>query len=126
MELIAQIKSYLEKKGSPFADVTPYLLKQKHWRLAIGISAIESQFCTKKLYLNCWGIGGDSAYRHYNSLEEGIEDFDNLIERRQARGKWLTVESMNCSYVVPCNRNWVRVVNSTLKDLDEIISRTME
>ena len=124
-EFASQIKSYLEGKKSPLAEKTDYLLTKKHWKLLIAISAIESQWCTRKLYLNCWGIGGDYAYRRYATLEEGIDDADALISRWQAKGKWLTVESMNGSYVVPRNPTWVRTVNSVIKDLNAIARRTM-
>jgi len=124
-ELEAQVRSYLEDRDSPLAEVVPYILSKKHWQLLIGISAIESQFCTRKLYLNCWGIGGDYAYRHYASLEEGIDDTDALIARWQAKGKWMTPEQMNCSYVVPCNPNWVKAVKSTISELNAIVSRTV-
>lgn len=123
-ELVAQAQSYLESQNSPLAKVTPHILAKKHWRLIIGISAIESQFCTRKLYLNCWGIGGDFAYRHYPTLEAGVDDVDALISHWQAKGKWLTPRAMNCSYVVPCNENWVKTVNSVISDLDAIVQRT--
>lgn len=117
-ELVAQVRSYLEKKKSPLAEVTPYLLKKKHWRLILGISAIESQWCNRKVYLNCWGIMNASGdLRHFSSLEEGIDYTDSLIERRQRQGMWLTIEDFNCSYVVPCNQTWVDVVTKTVQEL---------
>lgn len=118
MELNSQVRGFLESKKSPLAQETDYLLTQKHWKLLIAISAIESQYCTKQLGWNCWGIGGDSAYRHYSSIIEGIKDANDLIERWQKKGRWLTVDDMNCHYVQPCNPNWVRVVNKVLKQLD--------
>ena len=112
-----QVREYLESKDSPLAPETDLLLQQKHWRLLIAISAIESQYCKRQLGFNCWGIGGDSAYRHYGSVREAIVDANNLIERWQQRGRWLTVEDMNCHYVQPCNPNWVKVVNKVLVEL---------
>lgn len=118
IELNARIESFLESKDSPLAPETDYLLEHKHWKLLIAISAIESQYCKRKLSFNCWGIGGDSAYRHYESIREAITDADALITRWQARGRWHTVEDMNCHYVQPCNPNWVRVVNATLAEIE--------
>ena len=112
-----QVKEFLESKNSPLAPETDVLLQQKHWKLLIAISAIESQYCTRQLGNNCWGIGGDSAYRHYGSVREAIIDANALIEKWQARGRWLTVEDMNCHYVQPCNPNWVNVVNKVLAEL---------
>ena len=119
IELNHQVRGFLESKESPLAPETDYLLQQKHWKLLIAISAIESQYCTKQIGLNCWGITKfTGGYRKYDSIKEGIKDANDLIERWQLKGRWLTVESMNCSYVVPCNPNWVRVVNKVLNQLD--------
>lgn len=115
-----KLENYLKSKKSPLSDEVEFLLSKKHWRLLVAISAIESQYCKRKIDWNCWGIGGDSAYRHYDSLQEAIADADALITRWQDRGRWLTVDDMNCHYVQPCNPNWVLVVNQTLKDLENL------
>jgi len=111
------VRFFLEEKNSPLADETEFLLTQKHWRLLIAISAIESEYCKRQIAHNCWGIGGDSAYRYYSSYRAAIQDANDFITNWQERGRWLTVEDMNCSYVVPCNENWVRVVNQNLSKL---------
>lgn len=116
------VRDYLKSKKSPLAEEVDFLLQQKHWKLLIAISHIESQFCKIKIAYNCWGVGGDSAYRRYSSYKEAIKDANDLIERWQLRGRWLTIDDMNCHYVVPCNPNWVNVVNLTLKDLDALIA----
>ena len=118
-QLNSEVRAFLEVKKSPLAPHTDLLLEQKHWRLLIAISAIESQYCTRQLGYNCWGIGGDAAYKKYASLPDAILDAENLITKWQAKGRWLTVEDMNCSYVVPCSPNWVRVVNKTLTELEK-------
>ena len=95
-------------------------MSQKHWKLLIAVSAIESQYCKRQLGNNCWGVTDlKGKYRIYNSFAEGIKDTNDLIEHWQQKGRWLTVEDMNCSYVVPCSPNWVRVVNKVLKDLPQ-------
>lgn len=117
-----RIRGFLESKESPLAPETKFLLTQKHWKLLVAISAIESQYCKRQLGNNCWGIGGDSAYRHYSSIKSSIQDANDLIEHWQEKGRWFTVEDMNCHYVVPCNDNWVNVVNRVLAELEvEII-----
>jgi hypothetical protein len=115
--LSVRVQAYLEAKNSPMAPDTEFLMEQEHWRLLIAISAIESQFCKRQLGYNCWGVGGDSAYRHYSSFRAAIVDANDLITRWQTRGRWLTIEDMNCHYVVPCSENWVRVVNATLEEI---------
>lgn len=117
------IGEFLASKNSPLAQEVSLLMRQKHWKLLIAISAIESQYCTRKLGNNCWGIGGDSSYRYYASIDDAIIDANNLIEYWQAKGRWLTVEDMNGHYVVPSNPNWVAVVNKNLNDIERIISR---
>ena len=114
-----KVLAYLQSKQSPLShDEVGLLVEQKHWRLLIAVSAIESQYCKRQLGYNCWGIGGDSAYRHYKNFSEAIIDANALIEKWQQRGKWLTPEQMNCSYVVPCNENWVRTVNKVLQEIE--------
>lgn len=115
-----EVQAFLQKKHSPLADNVAVLLQQKQWRLIIAISAIESSYCLHSIGNNCWGIKGGDGYRQYPTLAAAIPDVESLIERRQAQGKWLTVESMNCSYVVPCNPNWVAVVNQNLIQLNKI------
>jgi hypothetical protein len=123
-ELPTRLREFLESKQSPLAPDTEFLLELKHWKLLVAISAIESQYCKRQLGYNCWGIGGDSAYRYYSSFRAAAQDANDLIERWQTKGKWLTVEEMNGSYVVPASENWVRVVNKVIKELDDIQSRT--
>lgn len=117
----AVIEEYLRSKGSPLADHTETLLAQKNWKLLIAISAIESQFCKRKIAYNCWGIGGDSAYRHYDGYDEAIVDAEQVIEGWQAKGRWLTVSDMNGHYVVPYNPNWEAVVNRTLQEIENLL-----
>lgn len=118
-QLNTNLREFLESKNSPLAPETDYLLEHKHWKLLVAVSAIESQYCVRQLGWNCWGIGGDSAYRHYDSIRDAIDDADNLIEHWQEKGRWLTVEDMNCHYVVPCNETWVKVVNENLEKLEQ-------
>jgi hypothetical protein len=116
----SELEIYLTTKESPLAPDAKFLVTLKHWRLVVAISAIESQFCKRQLYNNCWGIGGDSAYRHYSSFKSAAQDANDLIEHWQEKGRWLTVEDMNCSYVQPCNENWVRTTNLILGELERI------
>ena len=119
LKLKAEVRVFLKQKGSPLASHTDLLLEQEHWKLIIAISAIESTYCKHQRGNNCWGItDSNGEYKSYASLDDAIIDVNDLITRWQAKGKWLTVESMNCSYVVPCNPNWVTVVNSVVKKLE--------
>jgi len=115
-----KIKEYLEIKKSPLSEHAEKLACQKHWRILIAISKIESQFCKKKKGFNCWGIGGTGKYRTYSGYDEAITDANDFIERWQQRGRWLTIEDMNGHYVQPKNDNWERVVKATIKELEDI------
>lgn len=114
------VEEYLRARNSPLADHAAVLLEQEHWELLIAISRIESQYCTRKIAFNCWGIGGDSAYKRYASYDEAIRDAEALITKWQDKGRWLSVEDMNCSYVVPCSANWEAVVKAELKSVMRI------
>lgn len=120
---VGALKSYLESKSSPLSGYVPELLAQPEWRMLVAVSAIESQFCRRKIGFNCWGIGGGYGYRIYGSYPEAIEDAGELLSRRRAQGRWTDVESMDCSYVYPCNRNWVAVVSSTLAEVESLIPK---
>lgn len=116
---VDEVTYYLETKNSPLANHVETLLEQEHWKLIVAVSAIESQFCIRQLGNNCWGITKVSGgYKSYASFDEGIIDANGLITRWQARGRWHTVEDMNCHYVVPCNPNWVWLVNAILDELE--------
>lgn len=121
-----EVRAFLESKNSPLAPHTDFLLQQEHWKLLIAISAIESQYCTRQLGNNCWGIGGDSNYQKYGSVEDAILSANGLITRWQAKGRWLTVEDFNCHYVVPCNQNWVNVVNQVLEKINAIENKQLQ
>lgn len=118
------IREFLTEKKSPLAPETEFLMRQKHWRLLIAISAIESQYCKRQIAFNCWGIGGDSVYRHYSSIRAAILDANDLIEHWQERGRWLTVEDMDGHYVVPANPNWVLTVNKVLNQINQYERRS--
>lgn len=115
-----KVVAYLQNKKSPLSSSEVSLLvEQKHGDLLIALMGIESQFCKRQLGYNCFGVGGDSAYRHYNNFSESIIDADALITRWQERGRWLTVADMNGHYVQPYNPNWERVVNKILNDIKD-------
>lgn len=122
-KLEQSVRGFLESKSSPLAQETEFLMAQKHWKLLIAISAIESQYCKRQLGNNCWGIGGDSDYRRYSSIRAATQDANDLIDYWQQKERWLTVEDMNCHYVQPCNPNWVKVVNKVLSELNEYEQR---
>lgn len=115
-----KVQTYLESKDSPLASDAEFLIELEHWKLLVAISAIESQYCIRQLGNNCWGVGGDTSYRTYSSFRAAAVDANDLISDWQTKGRWLTVEDMNCHYVVPCNPNWVHTVNKVLSELNAL------
>ena len=118
--LAEKIEKYLAEKKSPLAEYSEALAGQKHWRLIIAISHIESGWCKKGTAHNCWGIKGSSGYRKYAGYEEAITDANRVIEKQQERGRWLTVDDMNGSYNQPGSPNWAKVVKGTIRELETI------
>src|SRR3989344_6013081 len=54
-----KMREYLASKNSPLTNYTDILLEQDNYRLIIGISFAESNFCKRNIRPhNCWGIGG--------------------------------------------------------------------
>ena len=115
-----RVEQFLASKHSPLASHVDVLMAQPHWKLIIAISAIESQYCKESIGNNCWGIkdGAGDGYRKYQNLDKAIPDVERLLAFRQSKGQWLTVESMDGSYVVPKNPNWVYTVNWVLNKLN--------
>ena len=123
--LTDEVQKYLQSKNSPLAPESAFLVQQKHWKLIIAISDAESSFCKHQLFFNCWGIKAgpgqphtDQGYAKYKSLQDAIKQTNDFIEKWQAKGKWLTPEQMNCSYVVPCSPNWLHTVKTILQELN--------
>lgn len=124
--LADQVAQYLIKKKSPLKDHAAYLVQQPHWKLIVAVSAIESTYCQHQLFYNCWGIKAakgqattDQGYAKYKDYDDAILATETLLAKWQNKGRWLTPEDMNCSYVVPCSPNWVYVVKKTLKELEK-------
>jgi hypothetical protein len=113
------LQDYLAKRGSPLADYADHLLKQENWKLVIAISNGESGLCKHQLAYNCWGITRSRGLERYESFAEGITDANAVIDKYVSRGAD-TPEEMVRRYVAWNNRNWVRAVNQTLNQLEQL------
>ena len=110
---------YLEKKKTPFAEVSDIIAEQKHWKLILAISFAESTFGRNCVDNNCSNIGvkpGHDYWRKYASLGDWVKDFNKLLERRYS--DW-TLEEMNGVYVQPKNPNWLAATRQILEELHE-------
>lgn len=111
---------YLQSKKSPLADYADVIIQQPNWKKIIAISAIESGFCTRKISYNCWGIGGDSAYRHYKSYTHAILDAEKVMEKYQSK----SYSQMNGVYNQPGSKNWLNTTTKIDAELTAIEKRT--
>jgi len=115
-----KLKKYFETKNSPFAQDEKALdafVNSKNMKLMVAISFVESTFGKRCYYFNCSGIGGAPPHlRKYNSYEEWIHDFDDLLERRY---KDLPPEEFIGLYVQPGSANWLYGVKQVLSEFEQ-------
>lgn len=115
---IANLEEYLQSKKSPLAAKAEVLLEQYHFRLVIGISFAESNFCKHQIRPNnCWGIGGGYP-ESYPTLADGITRANNLIERYHDNGM-TTPKLMRNTWVGWQNHNWVLAVDQVTQELED-------
>jgi hypothetical protein len=114
-----KLKAYLTSKKSPFAQDDKALdafVNSKNMKLMVAISFVESTFGKNCYYYNCSGIGGTPPnLRKYNSYEEWIKDFDDLLERRY---KDLPPEKFIGLYVQPGSPNWLYGVKQVIGEFE--------
>jgi hypothetical protein len=115
-----KLKASLASKKSPFAEDDKALdafVASKNMKLMVAISFVESTFGKNCYYYNCSGIGGTPPnLRKYDSYEEWIVDFDDLLERRY---KDLPPEKFIGLYVQPGSPNWLYGVKQVLAEFEE-------
>ena len=111
------LREYLTSKKSPMADEAEVLLQQYHYRLIIGISFAESNFCKHQIRANnCWGIGGRSP-ETYPTLSDGIIRANNLIQKYHDGGL-TNPQLMRTRWVGWENNSWVRAVEQVTTTLE--------
>ncbi len=116
---LAPLRAYLESKNSPMAPYAEHLLKQYHYRLIIGISFAESNFCKIQIRIrNCWGIGGTRP-ESYASYEEAITRANNLIQKYHDGGL-TTPERMRTRWVGWKNTSWPIAVSQVTSKLESM------
>lgn len=114
---IEKLEEYLTSKKSPLTKEAEVLLKQYHFRLIIGVSFAESNFCKHQIRPNnCWGIGGGYP-ESYPTLADGITRANNLIERYHNNGM-TTPKLMRNTWVGWTNQNWVLAVEQITSELE--------
>lgn len=114
---IALLQEYLQSKRSPLASEADVLLTQYHYRLIIGISFAESNFCKIQIRPNnCWGIGGTRP-ESYETLSDGIIRANNLIQKYHNNGM-TTPKLMRNTWVGWHNNRWILAVEQISRELE--------
>lgn len=114
---VSGLQRYLEDKRSPMAPYAETLLGQYHYRLIIGISFAESNFCKYNIRpYNCWGIGGGRP-ESYADYPAAFERADQLIERYHNRGM-TTPKTMRTTWVGWHNDNWIIAVEQVIREME--------
>ncbi|OGE77840.1 MAG: hypothetical protein A2751_02225 [Candidatus Doudnabacteria bacterium RIFCSPHIGHO2_01_FULL_46_14] len=113
----APLREYLKSKNSPMAEHAEELLKHYHYRLIIGISFAESNFCKRNIRPhNCWGIGGGKP-EVYTDYAAAFERANALIQKYHDGGL-TTPKLMRNRWVGWQNNSWIVAVNQVTKDLE--------
>lgn len=114
---IQELREYLLSKNSPMAPEAGILLEQYHYRLILGISFAESNFCRYQIMPNnCWGIGGGNP-ESYPTLSDGIIRANGLIQKYQDQGM-KNPRLMLETWVGWRNHNWVLAVEQITQELE--------
>lgn len=112
------LKEYLLSKRSPMSPHAENLLQHYHYRLIIGISFAESNFCKHQIRPhNCWGIGGGWP-ESYPTYEAAFTRANQLIQRYHDNGM-TTPKLMRSTWVGWKNDNWIIAVEQAIDELEE-------
>lgn len=94
-------KRYSEIECKIFKRAKKHGLSNNHAFMLMAISKHETGSWTSsifKSYYNMGGIIGSNGFRHYNSLDEGIEDFVNLLDKYYINNGRNTIELIGAKY----------------------------
>ncbi len=123
--LTKNLKSYLEKHGSPLAQYAEEIPNFPQWQRALAISWVESNFgkhCPGKSN-NCSGIGvapGHPLWRTYPTKLDWFEDLSKLLEKPIYKERYTTCKKMKGIYVYPGSSNWVYGCEKKLNELNQL------
>lgn len=113
------LAAYLKDKRSPMAEQAKAILEQNNYRLLLGISFAESNFCKYQIRTyNCWGIGGTNP-EAYHTYAEAFARADELIQKYQDSGL-VTPQQMRNRWVGWQNHSWPIAVSQVVSDLETI------
>jgi len=115
---VQPLREYLASKNSPMTPHAEELLKNYHYRLIIGISFAESNFCKRNIKPhNCWGIGGGKP-EQYKDYAHAFARANQLIQKYHDGGL-TTPALMRNRWVGWKNDGWIRAVNQVTLALEQ-------
>ena len=124
--LAAEVRKYLESKGSPLAVYSEEIVKQPQWQRALAISYVESNFGKHCADNNCSGIGVSPkhpSWRRYPTKLEWFKDMNALLEKPIYKERYTNCKAMMGVYVVPGSPRWLNGCNQVSNDLLAITER---
>ncbi len=127
--LVEKLEAYLKKHNSPLAEYSPQIIQEKHWKKALAISWVESNFGRRCADNNCSGIGvapGHPAWRKYSTKLDWFKDMNVLMDKPLYSEKYNTFRKMKGIYVYPGSENWVRGAEQKFAELTELEEQARE
>ncbi len=127
--LVEKLEAYLTKHNSPLAEYSPQIIQEKHWKKALAISWVESNFGRRCADNNCSGIGvapGHPAWRKYSTKLDWFKDMNVLMDKPLYSEKYNTFRKMKGIYVYPGSENWVRGAEQKFAELTELEEQARE
>lgn len=125
-ELVQAVRSYLEAKKSPLAAYAPQIVKLPQWQHALGITFVESNFCSTANAFNCGslGVGPSSPYwQKFQSPYDGFAALTALLEKPMYKERLNTCAKKKGIYVVPGSARWVRGCEKVESELNSIVTQ---
>lgn len=127
--LVVKLEAYLEKHNSPLAEYSAQIIQEKHWKKALAISWVESNFGRRCANNNCSGIGvapGHPAWRKYPTKLDWFKDMNALLDKPIYSEKYTTFRAMKGIYVYPGSENWVRGAEQKFAELSALEEQARE
>jgi hypothetical protein len=121
--LVKNLKTYLQKYGSPLDVYAADIIQQPRWDDALAISFVESNMGKYCFDNNCSGIGvkpGHPSWRKYKSKLDWFKDLSVLLQKPIYSEKYTTFRKMKGVYVQPGSENWVRGAEKIKSELTAI------
>lgn len=125
-ELVQAVQAYLRAKKSPLASYSNQIVKLPQWQHALGITFVESNFCSTANAYNCGslGVGPSSPYwQKFQSPYDGFAALTTLLEKPMYKDRLNTCAKKKGIYVVPGSARWVQGCEKVENELKAIVTQ---